>query len=91
MLSATMEKLKLKEREEGEKKGREEGRREGIIELMKMYLMNRFDKVPEDLPERFKKIKDIRTLESLASRVYQCQSLDEIARLLDKTGGSDHF
>jgi len=78
MLSATLDKIRLKEREEGKR----EGRREEIIDLLKIYLMARFMKAPEEILEKLREREDIQELESLASKIYQCQSLDEIAGLL---------
>ena len=82
MLSATLDKIRLKEREEGKREGREEGRKEEIIDLLKIYLMARFMKAPEEILEKLREREDIQELESLASRIYQCQSLEEIAGLL---------
>jgi len=47
MLSATLDKIRIKEREEG----REEGRKEEVIGLLKIYLLARFTEAPEEIME----------------------------------------
>ncbi|MFH0924321.1 MAG: hypothetical protein V1872_01595 [bacterium] len=66
----------------GEREGKREGKREGIIELIRGYLVARFDKIPEDFLEKFKNIKDISKLEKLALQIYKCKNLDEITKLV---------
>jgi predicted transposase YdaD len=86
MLSTTLEKIRGNAREEGVRKGKEEGVREGrqgIKEVIKMYLVTRFGNAPECFLEELDKIEDIQNLESLALKVYKCQSLDEVNKLLE--------
>ena len=78
MLSATLDKIRIKGREEG----REEGRKEEVLGLLKIYLMARFNEAPEEIMEKLKMREDIQELESLAAKIYQCQSLEEITRVL---------
>ena len=78
MLSATLEKIRKKEREEGIEKGIEKGRREEIIGLLKIYLIARFAEAPEGIMGKLRDREDIQELENLASKIYQCQSLEEI-------------
>ena len=78
MLSATLDKIRIKEREEG----REKGRKEEVIGLLKIYLMARFNEAPEEIMEQLRVREDIQELENLASKIYQCQSLEEIAKVL---------
>ncbi|MFH0924395.1 MAG: hypothetical protein V1872_01970 [bacterium] len=68
--------------DEGEREGKKEGKKEGIIESIKEYLLVRFDKVPDDILTKFKKIKDLSKLEKIIPRIYRCKDLDEIGKLL---------
>jgi len=79
MLSTTLEKIRGNAREEGVRKGKEEE----VRELIKMYLKTRFGNAPEGFLEQLNKTEDIPALESLALKVYQCQSLDEVVNLLE--------
>jgi len=87
MLTTTLDKI----REEGIRQGLEKGRKEGIekgrkeelVELIRIYLITRFDKAPESLLERLKKVEDIHELERLAPQIYRCQNWDEIEGILD--------
>jgi len=89
MLTTTLEKLReegIKEgiekgRKEGIEEGVEKGRKEELVELIRIYLITRFDKAPAALLEVLKKVEDIHELERLVPLIYKCQNLEEIARL----------
>ncbi len=93
MLATTLEKIREegiregiekgieKGKKEGIERGVEKGRREELVELIRIYLITRFDKAPAALLEGLKKVEDIHELEKLAPRVYKCQNLEEIERL----------
>jgi hypothetical protein len=95
MLSTTLDKLREegiregiekgieKGRKEGIERGIEKGRREELVELIRIYLITRFDNAPADLDllERLKNIEDIHELEKLVPQIYKCQNLEEIEML----------
>jgi hypothetical protein len=70
MLSATLDKI------------REEGRKEEVIGLLKIYLLARFTEAPEEIMEALRMRENIQELESLAEKIYQCQNLEEITKVL---------
>ncbi|MEW5802342.1 MAG: hypothetical protein AB1847_09595 [bacterium] len=83
MLTATLEKIREEGIREGIERGIEKGRREELAELIRIYLVTRFDEAPADFLEGLKKVQDIQELENLAPRIYKCQNLEEVERLLE--------
>jgi flagellar biosynthesis/type III secretory pathway protein FliH len=68
--------------EKGIARGIEKGKKEELVELIRIYLITRFDKAPAALLESLKKVEDIHELERLAPLIYRCQNLEEIESLL---------
>ncbi|MFH0924658.1 MAG: hypothetical protein V1872_03350 [bacterium] len=53
-----------------------------MVELIKMYLLARFNKASEDFLNRLRGMKKIDELERVAFKIYRCHSIEEIEMLI---------